>query len=66
MELDGFIVGQSVLFGQKGSSQGRLAVIVEFLIGEAGQDGRLADSTVPHRDQLDLVDVPRLVLWPRH
>ena len=62
MELDGFIAGKSVFFGKKGSSEGRFAVIVEFFIGEAGEDGGLADSTVAHCDKFDLVDVPGLVL----
>ena len=66
MELDGFVVRQRVLFGQEGRSQGRLAVIVKFFIGEAGQDGGFADSSISHGYQFDLSNIALLVFYSGH
>ena len=57
MEFDGFGIGERMFFGQKCRSEGGLAIIVEFLVGEAGEDGGLPHSRIPDRDEFDLSDV---------
>lgn len=44
MELDGLAIGKSVFFSEKGSTEGRLAVVAKLLIGEASEDGCLAHT----------------------
>ena len=38
------LAGQTVLFGEEGRAEGRFVVVVEFLVGEASEDGGFADS----------------------
>ena len=54
MEFDGFGIGERMFFGQKCRSEGGLAIIVEFLVGEAGEDGGLPHSCIPNCDKFDL------------
>ena len=56
MELDGFIVVKGVFFGEEGCSQSGLAVVIEFFIGESGENGGLANSCVANCDEFDLAD----------
>ena len=44
VELDLLLAGQTVLFGEEGRAEGRFVVVVEFLVGEASEDGGFADS----------------------
>lgn len=62
MELDGFAHGEGVLLGEEGGAEGGFAIVIELLVGEAGEDGGLAHSRVAHRDQLNLVDLVALLL----
>ena len=57
MELNLLLAGQTVLFGEEGRAEGRFVVVVEFLVGEASEDGGFADSWVTHRDQFQLGDL---------
>ena len=57
MKFDGFGIGERMFFCQKCCSEGGLAIIVEFLVGEAGEDGGLAHSRIPNCDEFDLSDV---------
>jgi len=44
VELNLLLAGQTVLFGEEGRAEGRFVVVVEFLVGEASEDGGFADS----------------------
>ncbi len=66
MELDETVVGESVFLGEEGCAESGLAVVVEFLIGEACEDGGLAHARVAHRDQLQLRDFALFLLYFRH
>ena len=54
MKFDLLVVGECVLLGEEGCAQGWLAVVIKFLVGEAGEDGGLADIGVAHCNQFEL------------
>jgi hypothetical protein len=66
MKFDLLVVGETVLFGEEGGAQGGLVVVVELLVGEAGEDGGLAHSRIAHRNQLQLRHLPLFLVHSRH
>lgn len=57
LESDGLVGAVGVYLGDEGGSQGGLAKLVELIVHEPEEDAALADSGVPHHDDLDLGQV---------